>query len=46
MGFKAKHESQLEKMRLSFKVLTKFIPFSNVWLWVFQKPYPKSTNVK
>jgi hypothetical protein len=29
MGFKAKHESQLKKMRLSFKVLVKFTPLSN-----------------
>jgi hypothetical protein len=27
MGFKAKHESQLEKMRLSFRVLDRFTRF-------------------
>jgi hypothetical protein len=46
MGFEAKHKSQLEKMMLSFKVLARFTPLSNAWLWVFEKPYPKSANVR
>jgi hypothetical protein len=46
MGFKANHESQLEKMKLGFMAPLGFTPFSNAWLWVPQKPYPKSTNVK
>ncbi len=46
MGFKEKHESQLENMRLGFKARVGFIPLSNVWLWVPQEPYPKSDNVK
>jgi hypothetical protein len=32
MGFKAKHESQLEKMKFSFRVLARFTPLSNGWL--------------
>ncbi len=36
MGFKAKHESQLEKMKLGFRVCARFTLFSNAWLWVFQ----------
>jgi hypothetical protein len=44
MGFKAKHEFQLEKMRLGFKVPIGFIP--NAWLWVPQEPYPKFANVR
>ncbi len=46
MGFKAKHEFQLKNMRLGFKVLAKFILFSNAWLWVLEEPYPKSANVR
>jgi hypothetical protein len=46
MGFKAKHEPQLEKMRLGFKVRAMFTLLSNAWLWVLQEPYPKSVNVK
>jgi hypothetical protein len=46
MGFKAKHESQLEKMRFGFKVPVRFIPLSNAWLWVRSEPYPKSVNVR
>jgi hypothetical protein len=46
MGFEAKHESQFKKMRLGFRVLARFTPLSNAWLWVPQEPYPKFANVK
>ncbi len=46
MGFKAKHDFQLKKMMLDFKVPVRFTPFSNAWLWVSQEPYPKSVNVR
>jgi hypothetical protein len=46
MGFKAKHEPQLEKMRLGFRVYATFTLLSNAWLWVLQEPYPNSVNVK
>jgi len=46
MGFKAKHESQLKKMKHDFSVLARFTPLSNAWLWVPQKPYPKFAKVK
>jgi hypothetical protein len=36
MGFKAKHESQLKKIKLGFRVRVGFILLSNAWLWVFQ----------
>jgi hypothetical protein len=46
MGFEAKHESQLEKMMLNFKVHVRFTSLSNAWLWMFEELYPKSTNVR
>jgi hypothetical protein len=32
--------------RLGFKVPIGFTPLSNAWLWVPQKPYPKSASVR
>jgi hypothetical protein len=46
MDFEAKHESQLEKMKLGFKVPNGFTPLSNAWLWVPQGPYSKFANVR
>jgi hypothetical protein len=46
MGFEAKHESQLEKMRLGFKVCVGFTPLLNAWLWVLQELYPESANAR
>jgi hypothetical protein len=46
MVFEAKYGSQLEKMRLGFRVPNGFSPLSNAWLWGPQKPYPKFANVR
>jgi hypothetical protein len=34
LGFEAKHEFQLEKTRLGFRVHVGFTLLSNAWLWL------------